>query len=136
MNTFTLTIKTPEKTIFSGNVESINLKTETGELTMLAKHADFLGSVAYTRIFVKTGDSTEEYIGRRGLVTFSNKENTCEVLMIVCEPVEEISPISAESYLKYVEEALRNGDDLSSSQLKFMEEERIMLVKQLKDIKE
>lgn len=135
MTSFTLVLKTPDKIVFEGTAESLSLKTETGQITVLAHHADFLGSVAYTRIFVKTGDRSDEYIGRRGLVTFTNKQNSCEVLLIDCQPIEEISPVSAEAYLAYVEEALRRGDDLSQSQLKFMEEEKIMLVKQLKDIK-
>ncbi|MFN7160038.1 MAG: FoF1 ATP synthase subunit delta/epsilon [Candidatus Gracilibacteria bacterium] len=136
MSQFTLTIKTPDKTVFEGNAESISLKTETGQITILGHHADFLGSVAYTRIFVKNQDRSDEYIGRRGLVTFTNTTNNCEVLLIACEPIEEISHVSAAAYLAYVEEALRRGDDLSKSQLKFMEEERIMLVKQMQDIKE
>lgn len=136
MSTFHLVISTPEKEIYNGEASHLSLSSEVGKTHFLAKHADFLGSVKYTRIVVALDTTTAEYIGKRGLVSFDNAENKAKVLLLDCQATEEISKPSVEAYLAYIEDVLRKGGDLSQSQLKFMEEEKIMLVKQIKDLEE
>ena len=136
MNTLTLTIRTPERELLHKEVQSVSFHSETGKVSFLAHHGDYTGSMQYTRVLVADGSSSDTYIGRRGLATFDNKTNHASLLFLECHPLEEVSPITAEAYLKYVEEQLRSGADLSTSQLKFMEEEKIMLVKQIKDLEE
>ena len=136
MAQFSLRIHTPDKDVFHGEVEGLLFHSETGQAMFLAHHADYLGSMSYTRIKITRGDTTDEYIGRRGIARFNNATNSAELLLLDCTPVEEVSAVTAASYLAMIEEALAKGTDLSHSQLKFMKEEKIMLVKQLKDLEE
>lgn len=136
MATFTLQIKTPEREVFHGDVDAVSFHSETGKVSFLAHHGDYTASLQYTRIMIQNNGKTDEYIGRRGMASFHNKTNKAELLLLECHAVEEVSLITAKAYLEFVEQSLRRGDDLSKSQLKFMQEEKIMLVKQMKDLEE
>lgn len=56
---FHLELMTPERVLFSGEVEEISMRTDGGEIAFLAHHEDFIGAVAITvvRLSVVSGES-------------------------------------------------------------------------------
>ena len=53
MNEFHLTIVTPDGTKFDGNATSLLVKTESGDVEILAKHADYFASLGIGRARIR-----------------------------------------------------------------------------------
>ena len=72
MNTFNLTISSPEGTIFHGEVTGISLRGADGDLAILANHIPFITSVKPGACKVMQEDGTEKtgYVDG-GLLTVS-----------------------------------------------------------------
>lgn len=68
-------ILTPEKKVFEGEAESINLPTPLGFITILPHHISFLSAVSKGRIKIKTQDNQEKVISSYGgiIEVFKNK---------------------------------------------------------------
>jgi len=45
---FAVEVVTPERVLYSGEVEEVSLRTDEGEIAFLAKHEDFIGAVDIT----------------------------------------------------------------------------------------
>ncbi len=73
MNTFNLTISSPEGTIFQGEVSGITLRGADGDLAILAGHIPFITSVKPGACKVIMTDDTEKigYVDG-GLLTVSS----------------------------------------------------------------
>ena len=59
---FAVEVVTPERVLFSGEVEEVSLRTDEGEIAFLAKHEDFIGAVDITvckLTLSSSGDATE-----------------------------------------------------------------------------
>ncbi len=54
MNTFHLEIVTPDGSAFSGEVTSLLVKTDEGDVEILAGHADYLATIATGRARIRT----------------------------------------------------------------------------------
>ncbi len=128
----TLTIRTPEKEVFSGKVKSVKMITEQGLLIVLPKHASLTGAVSFSPlVFTDEKGNEENFVVRRGIVMVSNKHNAIDVMTFTCERKSEISPTSAKEYLAFVKKELEKGTDLSDFQIKFYEEEKYVIEKQI-----
>jgi len=67
-------ILTPEKKVFEGEVESINLPTPLGFITILPHHISFLSAVSKGRIKIKTLDKEKIIYSYGGIIeVFKNK---------------------------------------------------------------
>ena len=55
---FHLELVTPERVLFSGEVDEISMRTDGGEIAFLAHHEDYIGAVAITvaRLSLVSGD--------------------------------------------------------------------------------
>lgn len=76
MNTFLLTISTPDGNIFNDQAEGLFLRGESGDLAVLAGHAPFITSVKPCELHIDlpvNGDSVDTKTGRvnGGLLTVS-----------------------------------------------------------------
>ncbi|MFA5009260.1 MAG: F0F1 ATP synthase subunit epsilon [Candidatus Paceibacterota bacterium] len=60
-----LTISTPEKLIFKGDAESINIPTQSGMITVLPKHTALLSAVSSGRIKI-ISQNQEKYFSCEG----------------------------------------------------------------------
>ncbi|MFA5178143.1 MAG: F0F1 ATP synthase subunit epsilon [Candidatus Paceibacterota bacterium] len=60
-----LSISTPEKLIFKGEAESINIPTQSGMITVLPKHTALLSAVSFGRIKIIT-QNQEKYFPCEG----------------------------------------------------------------------
>ena len=136
MKTFTLTIRTPETTVFEGPVQYAKFFTEQGLLKAFAGHSSVTGAIDFTPIIFKDDkNNKEEYILRRGTAMIDNNTNSIKIMAFNCEHKSEISKTTAEEYLKFIEAELRKGTDLSDFKINFYEEEKYVIEKQIASLK-
>ncbi|MBI5755271.1 F0F1 ATP synthase subunit epsilon [Candidatus Peregrinibacteria bacterium] len=131
--TFRLTIRTPDENIFDEEVISVRLISERGTMTILAKHASLTASVLFSPIYIKTEKGEEEFMARRGILYISNEENKAVLLCLTVEQKLEMSYITAEEYLKFIENKLARGENVSEYQLIHLKTEKMAVEKQVEE---
>lgn len=134
MSTFTLTIRTPEADVFVGEVNSVALTTDGGDLQCFAQHASVTGSVSYSAVAVDEGNAQESYVVRNGMFLFDNKGNSAVLLALHAEKRSEMNVSTVKEYLKWVEEKLASGEGLSDFQLAYLEGEKLAIQKQMDEV--
>lgn len=130
-NTFNLTIRTPEGDVFQGDATSIRLRAENGQMQIFANHASLLATLLFSRIIVDTVEGEQVYLARRGIINFNNKENSATLLVMYCQEESEVDLTTAEEYLKFIDEQIKQGKDLSKFQLTYLEDEKLAIETQI-----
>jgi len=130
-NTFKLTIQTPDKQIFSGKVISLKLRADNGQMQVMAHHASLLATVLFSRIELETSEGIQSYLVRQGVFNFENKTNQASLLTISCQKEEGLDISHAKDYLKFIEEQIAAGTDLSQFQLTYLEGEKLAIEKEI-----
>lgn len=133
--TFHLTIRTPDENIFDEEVVSVRLISERGAMTVLSKHASLTTSLLFSPIHIKTEHKEEEFMARRGILYISNEENKAVLLCLTVEKKVEMSYVTAEEYLKFIENKLARGEDLSEYQLVHLKTEKMAVERQMETLK-
>lgn len=110
MNKFKLTITTPERAIFSGEVNKILSKNALGEFEVLAGHQPYITATTptVTRIEDENGDSKYLFTAT-GLMKVQDNEVT--FCVNAAEWPEEIDQARAMSAKQRAEERLKNKSD-------------------------
>ena len=136
MKEFHLTIRTPERDVFKGKVESLAFDSEGGHLEVLAQHASLSTTVLFTPVRVfDPGDNRDiTFLARNGLFSFDNQKNEALLLCMYCEEQSEVSHQTVQDYLKFLTEELKKGE-LSDFQILFLEGEKLAVEKQMKLVK-
>ncbi len=132
-NKFKLIIRTPEKEVFSGEVESIYVSTDLGDTEIHPNHSSIGAAISYSPIILNISkDLKIEFIIKRGMFSFSNDKNEALLMAYSAQKREEIDFDSAKEYLKYILEKLESGkyEDAGSFTFKFLEDEKIALIKE------
>jgi F-type H+-transporting ATPase subunit epsilon len=113
---FTLELVTPERVLFSGEVEEVSLRTEEGEIAFLAHHEDFVGAVD---ISVCTITLAEEEGNRREAAVHGGfvhvADNTVTILASVAELAEEIDVERARQALGRAEQEAATAPERTES---------------------
>ena len=131
-----LTIRTPEKEVFNGEVQYVKLITDGGVTKILPGHADMIASARYSPLIFETLDRLEEdFVIRQSLININNSTKSVEIMAIDCVLKSEMRHQDAEEYLKFIEEELKKGKDLSEFKIKYLEEERFAVFHQIKSNK-
>jgi len=131
-----ITIRTPDKEVYNGKAKFIKLITEGGIMKILPGHADLTGSVGFSPLIFETDHKTEEdYIIRQALLRVDNRNKSVEIMAIDCKLKYEMSYYDAEEYLKFIEEEMAKGHDLSEFKITYLEEERIAVQHMIKHSK-
>lgn len=116
--TFSLEVITPQKSIFSGDVESFSAPGEVGEFQVLRGHAPFLSSIAAGEFRLLDQSGAElVYSTSGGFVEVNH--NKASFLADTLEKREEIDVKRAEASKKRAEERLRKnepGTDIARAQ--------------------
>jgi len=134
-NKFQLEIKTPLESVYSGEVNSLLVGTESGEMLVLPHHTALVGSIVFSNIVISNENKIEEYSVRNGFLNIDNAANTVEILCVNCEKKQTVNYTSVESYLKFLDKELE-GKDVNEYQLQFLENEKFAVVKQLESLKD
>lgn len=130
-NTFKFTIQTPEGQAFSDKIISVKLRADNGQMQVMAHHASILATVLFSKVEIETKDGIETFMTRKGLFNFENKTNEATLLCIYAQKEEEMDISHAKDYLKFIEEQMASGKDLSQFQLKYLEGEKLAIEKQI-----
>lgn len=110
MNKLFLKIVSPDGEIFSGEAKSIIVTTVTGELQILAGHADLIAPLATGRAKLTLTDGTERSAAVSGGFILVSKEET-KVVATTFEFADEIDLKRAEAAKQSAEEALKNAKE-------------------------
>lgn len=132
---FKLAIRTPYEDIFNGEVESIYLTAEDGDMELFENHASVTASLLFSPIEIDLGDRRENYLVRNGIFLFDNEKNEAVLMTGYCEKQSEVDFETIEKYAKYIEQQLAEGKDLSEFQIKFLKGEKLAVEQQIEVIK-
>lgn len=119
MTTFPLRIGTPDGLLFNGNVERIMVRSITGDLAILAGHANFCTALGMGEAYVILEDGTKKSaacIG--GMLSVMNGE--CHLLPTTWEWADDIDKERAERAKKIAEDRLADAK-LSAKEQKLAE---------------
>ena len=130
---FTLTIQTPESSVFEGEITSVQLKTEQGNMEVFPGHAPLQGTISFSRTVVKQADKEETYLLRQGMIFVDHLENTVRILAYAANKASEIDTKTAQEYLDMIKESLAKKEDLNKYQIQFLEESRIAVEESLEN---
>ncbi len=133
MNSFKLQIQTPLKSVFDGEVNKFSVRSDGGALQLLSKHADLTSSVSFSPTVIEYGDQTDVIVIRNAVISFDNRSNCLKVLALYAEHQKHIDASESSSQLEQVREMLQNPETLNSYQLRYLENQKIALEKQLQD---
>lgn len=131
MSIFHLTIRTPDKEVFAGEVASIAFNAEDGRVQVLANHANFVTALQFSPLWIKSELQDLEFLARNGIFTFDHKKNSAVLLCLYAEAKGEINYQTTEEYLTFLLTELSKGD-LSDYQVLYLKGEKLAVEKQLK----
>jgi F-type H+-transporting ATPase subunit epsilon len=94
---FSLTVLSAERELYSGEVDQLTLPTDLGEITVLANHCPLVANLHSGELMLRSKEKTDWLFVGGGVLEF-NVNNECRVLADVAERVDEID-------LKATEEA-------------------------------
>jgi F-type H+-transporting ATPase subunit epsilon len=107
--TFLLEIVTPERKVFSGNVDFAVIPGSEGEFGVLPNHAAILSGLGIGEVRVRTGEKTDYYAVSGGFAEV--RDNKASVLADTAEPAAEIDVARATAAKEPAEAALAKAKD-------------------------
>lgn len=131
---FKLTIRTPYEEIFNGEVKSLYISTEDGDMQAFENHASVTASLAFSPIIVEKESKEENYIARNGIFLFDNDNNEALILTASCEKKSEVSYQTVAEYAKFIEQQLAEGKDLSDFQILYLKNEKVAVEEQMESM--
>lgn len=129
--TLRIVIQTPDAVHFDGQADWIRVQTEGGELEIHPKHVHVMGSIVFSPVVVKQDDQTITYYVRQGVVRMDNEGNTVHLLAFSCEKESDITQTSIKEYMNFVLEKLESGEDMTTIQTRYLQEQQASLEKLL-----
>ncbi len=107
-STFPLTVLSAEHELFAGEVASVTVPTESGEITLLPHHAALVTNLHAGELIVRSGGKDEQLFVSGGVLEFT-PGNECHVLADVAERIDEIDEKAAEEARKRAEETIASA---------------------------
>ena len=133
MSEFHLIIRTPDRDVFDGKVSTLSFNTEVGRVQILAHHANFTTSVAFSPVKVEdpADNCDHNFLARSGIFSFDHKKNEALLLCLYCEERSQVNYQTTDEYLNFLRTELEKGD-LSDFQVLYLKGEKLAVEKQLK----
>ena len=121
MRKFNIEIVTPEGCAYSGECESVTLRTSLGDVQILAGHADYLAALDTGRMALDLGDGVRYASTSGGFLSVSG--GNVRVVVTTLEFAEEIDELRAEQAKERAEQKLRDAKteaeiDVAAAKLK------------------
>ncbi|MCL5783847.1 MAG: ATP synthase F1 subunit epsilon [Patescibacteria group bacterium] len=104
MSQLHLKIVTPEKEIFDGEADMVNVTTSDGELGILPHHANLMAQVIPGEMRVKNGDKVQVMVTGGGLLQMTN--NVLTIATDLAEKAEDIDEKAVEEAKSRAQAAL------------------------------
>ena len=115
MRAFKLTVVTPDGLAFSGEAESILVRTTDGDVEILAGHADFLATLSIGRTRIIEGGKARLASSAGGFITVTGGE--VKMLATTFEFAESIDITRARAAKERAEAALSKNTDAKAEVL-------------------
>lgn len=109
-----LEIVTPEKKVYSDEVDQVSLPTPNGEITVLPNHLPVITQVKPGELKVKKNEKITYLVTGTGFVEITG--NSVSVMTDLAEWSEEIDEKAAEEARKRAEDALKQKHTLTNEQ--------------------
>lgn len=110
MSTFDLKVITLDGVMFDGEAKSITARTSVGDICILARHSNYVGTIEIGKVKIKTESEVKEAACAGGFLSFS--DNKARLVATTFEFAEDIDRVRAEKAKEKAEEALlvKNSD--------------------------
>ena len=108
--TFDLSIMTPEREFFSGQVDALTITGIDGQMTVLAGHAPMVASLAVGEIAIKQDGAWREAVNSEGFMEVL--QDSVVVFVQACEWPEYIDMRRAEEAKHRAEERIRQRQSI------------------------
>ncbi len=131
MNLFQLEIQTPLQSVFSGEVAKVHMRSDGGDMELMAKHADLTTSISFSPLVVQHGELTEIFILRNAIACFDNRANKLTILALYAQLDKQVDVSGSQDILLQIKDMLKNPEKLNQYQIKYLENQKIALEKQL-----
>ncbi len=102
-----LEIVTPEKKVFSDEIDQISLPTPDGEITVLPHHIPLVTQVKPGELTIKKNDKTTHFVTGSGFVEITGQ--TISILTDIAETAENLDERKIEEARKRAEEAMKQS---------------------------
>jgi len=113
MPTFQLSLVSPEKLLFSGEVDQVDLPGAEGDFGVLAGHSPIVAMLRPGIVSVWTGGEAERFVLLGGIAEFSDADLT--ILADRASPVDEVDIAALKAQIEEMGEKLRQitaGEEL------------------------
>ncbi|MBM3204685.1 F0F1 ATP synthase subunit epsilon [Candidatus Uhrbacteria bacterium] len=120
---------TPDAVLFKGEVESVLVATESGEVEVFEGHAPIGATILFSRLSVRQKHHEDVYLVRQGFL-FADPFHV-EVMANAIHKEKEIDYTDIKGYLEFVTGLLDKPEALNSFQIKHLAEEKIALERNL-----
>ena len=113
MSTFQLNLVSPEKLLFAGKVDQVDLSGVEGDFGVLAGHAPTVAVLRPGIVTAMTGSVSEKFVVLGGLAEFSQEQLT--ILADSAESVEDFDLAGLKAQIEEMQEGLSKepvGDEL------------------------
>jgi F-type H+-transporting ATPase subunit epsilon len=113
MAAFQFEFTSPEKRVFSGEVEQVNLPGREGDFGVLAGHRPTIATLRPGLLTVSSGNGVERYVVLGGLAEVTPRQLT--VLADIAELVDEFDIAALRAQIEEMEHSLKEmplGDEL------------------------
>ncbi len=107
-----LRIITPEKVVYEASADSVNLPTESGEITILPHHSALV-TLAKPGVLTVISDGKEEYFSLAHGVVQVGEDNTVTILATHSEKSDAIDIARAEAAYERAKKAMEEKSMLS-----------------------
>ncbi len=108
MTSFPLKIVTPDGLLYDGTAEQLTVRTNTGEVGILARHIDYVAPLGMGRAVILSEGRKRTAACIGGMVSVKNGAVT--LVPTTFEWAEEIDPDRAQRSLERAQEALKHAD--------------------------
>ncbi len=117
MSTFDLKVITLDGVMFDGEAESIIARTSVGDVCILARHSNYVGTIEIGKVRIKTESGVKEAACAGGFLSFS--DNKARLVATTFEFADDIDVKRAERAKQKAEEIL--SKDNSDKEYKMAE---------------
>ncbi len=105
--TFTINIVTPLKTYPNVKAEKLFIQTDSGEICILAHHAQYLANINISIMTIVNNNQAKHYAVGGGLVYFHEKENYASLILNKIKSVDEIDIEQTQKEQQELEDKLK-----------------------------
>lgn len=131
---FHIQMLTPLATLEREEATSVTVSVEGGMLTILPGHAALVGSIDVSPVIIKQAHHEERFMLRNGII-WVQADGKIVIKALSLEKYEELDEVRIHEYVDMILAKIQDGENLAGFHLEFLEQEKLMLDRQLQVMK-